>query len=113
MKNTMKTLIFVMMILVVLVFTACNFEINTKPTCQHKGGAATCTEKAICDICGEAYGEILGHRPEEIPAVEATCTLSGLTLGQKCTVCGGILVPQLEVAPKGHKEKIDPAHRGC
>ncbi len=27
----------------------------------HKGGAATCEEPAICDTCGEYYGEPLGH----------------------------------------------------
>ena len=26
--------------------------------CQHDGGTATCTEKAVCDICGEEYGEV-------------------------------------------------------
>ena len=25
--------------------------------CQHVGGTATCTEKAVCEICGEEYGE--------------------------------------------------------
>ena len=24
----------------------------------HSGGEATCTEKAVCEICGEAYGEL-------------------------------------------------------
>ena len=25
--------------------------------CKHAGGTATCTEKAVCEICGEEYGE--------------------------------------------------------
>ena len=25
---------------------------------EHTGGKATCKDKAICDICGEAYGEL-------------------------------------------------------
>ena len=28
---------------------------------DHSGGKATCTEKAVCDKCGEEYGEALGH----------------------------------------------------
>ena len=27
-------------------------------TCQHTGGEATCTAKAECAVCGEAYGEL-------------------------------------------------------
>ncbi|MDO4288133.1 MAG: hypothetical protein Q4C55_02990 [Eubacterium sp.] len=29
-----------------------------KYVCQHRGGKATSTEKAICEICGEPYGEV-------------------------------------------------------
>ena len=29
--------------------------------CQHSGGKATCTEKAVCEICGESYSDPLGH----------------------------------------------------
>ena len=25
---------------------------------SHVGGTATCTSKAVCDICGDEYGEI-------------------------------------------------------
>ncbi len=28
---------------------------------KHYGGAATCTEKAICEACGKPYGELLAH----------------------------------------------------
>lgn len=34
------------------VCSECGYE------CQHTGGTATCTQKAVCDICGEEYGEI-------------------------------------------------------
>lgn len=27
----------------------------------HKGGTATCTAKAVCEVCNEEYGEPLGH----------------------------------------------------
>ncbi len=29
--------------------------------CAHVGGTATCTERAVCDGCGEEYGSPLGH----------------------------------------------------
>ncbi len=30
-------------------------------TKECEGGEATCTEKAVCEVCGEEYGEPLGH----------------------------------------------------
>jgi len=32
----------------------------------HKGGTATCTEKAICSVCDTAYGELLDHSFTEL-----------------------------------------------
>ncbi|MBQ8292770.1 MAG: hypothetical protein IJX78_03045 [Bacilli bacterium] len=43
----------------------------------HTGGAATCTEKAVCTRCNEAYGEVLGHT-----GGTATCTKKAV-----CTRC--------------------------
>ena len=34
---------------------ACGAEVDRA---AHTGGEATCTEKAVCDICGEEYGEV-------------------------------------------------------
>ena len=28
---------------------------------QHSGGTATCTQRATCTVCGEEYGDVLGH----------------------------------------------------
>ncbi|MGN1368201.1 MAG: sortase B protein-sorting domain-containing protein [Aristaeellaceae bacterium] len=46
----------------------------------HRGGTATCTEKAVCSECGEAYGDVdstnhvhLAHKP----ASDATVTQTG------------------------------------
>ena len=49
------------------------------------------------------------HTEEEIPAVEATCTSTGLTAGVKCAVCGEILVAQEEVPMAAHTEEEIPA----
>ncbi len=31
------------------------------PAKEHAGGAATCTEKAVCNTCGQEYGDVLAH----------------------------------------------------
>ena len=41
--------------------------------CGHDGGTATCTEKAVCDICGESYGELAAHTPD----TNGKCTVDG------------------------------------
>ena len=46
-----------------------NCDVTEGGLADHKGGAATCTEKAVCEVCGKAYGEPAGHE-----WVEANCT---------------------------------------
>ena len=80
-------------------------------TAEYLASEATCTQKATyyysC-VCGEKgtetfeYGELAEHIAVEIPAVEATCTQSGMTAGSKCSVCGEILVAPEEIASLGH-----------
>ena len=80
-------------------------------TAEYLASEATCTHKATyyysC-VCGEKgtetfeHGELAEHTAVEIPAVEATCTQSGMTAGSKCSVCGEILVAPEEIAPLGH-----------
>ena len=75
----------------------------TAPTCT-EGGYTTYT----CE-CGDSYvadeTAALGHSEEVIPAVEATCTETGLTEGKKCGVCGETLVAQEVVPALGHDWK--------
>lgn len=33
------------------------------PALGHKGGTATCKDKAVCEVCGEAYGDFASHTP--------------------------------------------------
>ena len=68
---------------------------------NHKYTAATCTTPMTCEICGETYGDVV-HVEETIPAVEATCTETGLTEGIKCSLCGEILVAQQETPTIPH-----------
>ncbi|MCB7049450.1 hypothetical protein LIZ34_03560 [Intestinimonas butyriciproducens] len=42
------------------------------------------------------------HTEEVLPAVEATCTESGLTEGKRCSECAEIIVAQETVAALGH-----------
>ena len=46
----------------------------------HKGGTATCKDKAVCEVCGEAYGDLANHTPGEIIVennVAPSCTAEG------------------------------------
>ncbi len=77
------------------------WTVTTKPTCTENG-----VEQRTCELCGETESRAiaaLGHTEETIPAVEATCTETGLTEGKKCSVCGEILVAQEVVPAKGHE----------
>ena len=76
----------------------------TEPECEHEGGKATCLEKAVCDKCGESYGELGGHTEVVDSSVDATCEGTGLTEGKHCSVCNTVLVPQDTVDALGHTD---------
>ena len=97
MKKIIKTLLVVMVVVLALTaFVACEQE------CQHTGGTATCTEAAVCELCGESYGEALGHKEVKLPALEATCAKEGKTEGSYCRVCNVVLVEQQSVEKLEH-----------
>ena len=57
----------------------------------HKGGTATCTDKAECEVCHEKYGEPdANHHTglETIDAVPATAASTGTAAHWRCTACG-------------------------
>ncbi len=59
--------------------------------CGHKGGTATCKKKAVCEICGEAYGELDANNHKElthVEAKEATKEEEGNTEYWYCKDCG-------------------------
>ncbi len=48
---------------------------------NHSGGTATCEDKAACSVCGEAYGEKLGHDYGEVKYTwtsDNTCKAEGV-----------------------------------
>lgn len=66
------------------------FEINEKwyelsRKTAHTGGTATCTVKAVCDECGDAYGELGAHRYDAV-VIAPTCTQNGYTK-HTCSGC--------------------------
>ena len=57
----------------------------------HKGGTATCTDKAECEVCHEKYGEPdANHHTgmEMVDAVPATAASTGTVAHWRCTACG-------------------------
>ena len=54
------------------------------------GGNATCTEKAVCDVCGKAYGEPDGTNHEG--GVQEWTTRTAFNHEQKWNCCGAVIV---------------------
>ena len=58
--------------------------------CKHTGGTATCTDAAVCEICGEKYGE--KNPNNHTDAAEWIRTATTHTQKYKC--CGAIVVAE-------------------
>ena len=69
------------------------------------GGNATCTEKAVCDVCGKAYGELDGTNHEG--GVQEWTTRTAFNHEQKWNCCGAVIV-----ASEAHEWK-DGVCRKC
>lgn len=79
------------------------------PALGHKGGTATCSSKAVCEVCGKEYGELNPDNHSNIvtdEAVPATCIKTGLTDGSHCGDCGKVIVEQQIVDKLPHTEKL-------
>ena len=64
---------------------------NGSETNDCSGGTATCTEKAVCEVCGKSYGELDPNNHtglEHIPAKAATEDSEGNIEHWHCKVCG-------------------------
>ena len=132
MKKIIKTLLVVMVLaLAITALVACEKEAEKTTTpevteCQHTGGTATCTEAAVCELCGESYGEF-GHIGGEATCTEAPvcevcgesydkpnghtveyygeeyyCEKEGLSAGASCTTCGKVIRKRVPLDPTGH-----------
>ena len=69
------------------------------------GGNATCTEKAVCDVCGKAYGEFDGTNHKG--GVQEWTTRTAFNHEQKWNCCGAVIV-----ASESHEWK-DGVCREC
>ena len=58
-------------------------------SCNHTGGTATCTKKAVCTECGIEYGEKDSNKHENLyhAAQAPTCTKNGHEAYWKCSKC--------------------------
>lgn len=75
------------------------YELSEKTA--HSGGVADCSHKAICDVCGEEYGELGEHRYNKV-GKDATCTEPGY-IKYVCTGCGAEDTERCETFPAlGH-----------
>ena len=69
---------------------------------DHSGGEATCTTKAVCEVCGAEYGEITPDNHDIIHhnAKAATCTEKGWNAYDTCSRCNYTTIKEIPAA--GH-----------
>ena len=72
----------------------------------HTGGEATCIAKAVCETCGEEYGEVDSDAHDIVidEAVAPKCGETGLTEGQHCSRCDAMTIIQEVVPALTHKD---------
>ena len=80
----------------------------TEATCLAAG-----KKEGTCTVCGKTVSQEiakLAHEIEKIPAVPATCVATGLSEGEKCSVCETVIKEQTvtEKDPAAHKPKDIP-----
>ena len=87
----------------------CGETLATGTTIEKKphtvGMSATCVAKAVCSVCGEAFGEVdaSNHVHTTVKNLkEATCTQTGYTGDTYCTDCDKLLGMGKELAALGH-----------
>ena len=67
----------------------CKRDSDHKETGTCSGGKATCTSKAVCEVCRTTYGDTAPHTYGDlIPEVPATTTEFGVKEHKDCKVCG-------------------------
>ena len=71
----------------------------------HTGGTATCVSKAVCERCGEEYGEIDSNNHANTVVkdkIEATCTEEGYTGDTYCEDCDVLIAKGTVAEALGH-----------
>lgn len=88
---------------------ACGAEVDRA---AHAGGTATCTEKAVCDICGEEYGEVNVSNHTNLVKTEdkaPNCTEDGNIEYWYCENCGKYFSDENATAEITLAETVVPA----
>ena len=88
----------------------CQIELDRE---NHKGGEATCSSLAVCEICGTSYGEknLTNHKNTEIRGkVSATCSKEGYSGDTYCLDCGEKIVSgkTLDKLKHSYKDEVVP-----
>ncbi len=98
---------------------------------NHKGGTASCTELAKCEVCSQSYGELLDHNYSELK-FDATNHWYECTCGKKngienhnpgasateitdqiCTECNYVITPALGHVHTLHLTKVEAKIQSC
>lgn len=86
----------------------CKRDSDHKETGTCSGGKATCTSKAVCEVCRTTYGDTAPHTYGDlIPEVPATTEDFGMKEHKDCSVCGkhfdkdGNEITELKIAKIG------------
>ena len=82
--------------------TYSDWAVTTEPTCTAEG-----EETRTCSVCGESETRTIEKAAHKIvidTSVTPTCTKTGVTEGQHCSVCGEVLVEQQTIAAAGHND---------
>ena len=65
-------------------------KMNTRLDVSHTGGTATCTERAVCEVCNEPYGELAAHTGGTATCTErAVCEVCNQSYGELAAHTGG------------------------
>ena len=106
MKSSIKCPIITIGLCIILVFLSVNITaIPALAVCsagKHSGGTATCKNKAICDVCGTAYGEVDpdNHTVTETRNYKApTCGGEGYTGDIYCSMCNILIETGRDIVP--------------
>ena len=80
-----------------------------KELSPHTGGKATCTAKAVCEVCGEPYGELDADNHtnlQHIPAKAATEEAAGNIEYWYCAACGAYFADEAGAQPITEQDTV-------
>ena len=117
MKTRQKYLLFILAVLLVSVLASCGLYGDDQHVHEFGGWVtlreSTCVKEGemvrYC-YCGEKQTEgiiLSGHTAVAVTGYAATCTSTGLTDGERCSVCDKVLAEQTVIDLKDHTEVID------